>query len=100
MTTKFDSKLYAIATGIMYVGREDLYSDGNEGMKPLEDVLKNPEIKVIDGNINQFGHIHEDTLMIEFQSSEDKPCRIATTKFRDGFDLWLIVPEIGISHRV
>jgi len=100
MTTQFDSKLDAITRGMMYAGRQDLYNDGNDGIKPLEDILKNPEIKIVDGNIEQFGYIHEDTLMIEFSNSDGRTCRIATTKFRDGFDLWLIDPEIGIAHRV
>lgn len=100
MTTQFDSKLDAITRGMMYAGRRDLYSDGNDGIKLLEDILKNPEIKVVDDNIEQFGYIHKDTLMVEFLNSDGRTCRIATTKFRDGFDLWLISPEIGLAHRV
>lgn len=100
MTTQFDSKLDAITRGLMYAGRQDLYNDGNEEMKSIEDILKNPDIKVVNDNIEQFGYVHKDTLMIEFSNSDCRACRIATTKFRDGFDLWLIAPEIGLAHRV
>ena len=100
MTTQFDSKLGAITIGLKYAGRKDLYTDDNEKIKSLEDVLKNPEIKVVDKNIEQFGYVHEDTLMIEFQNSKNIACRIAATKFRDGFDLWLIDPESGFATRV
>ena len=100
MTTQFESKLDAIATGLYYAGRRDLYSDSKEGIKPLEDILKNSEIKTVDENIGQFGYIHEDTLMIEFSNSKGKICRIATTRFRDGFDLWLVDSESGFAHRV
>lgn len=99
MTTQFDSKLNAIVIGLMYAGRQDLYSGGNGEIESLEDILKNPEIKVINGNIERFGYAHEDTLMIEFRNSKNRMRRIATTKFRGGFDLWLIDPESGFAHR-
>lgn len=100
MTTYFDSKFNAIATGLIYAGRKDLYGNGNGKIESLEDILKNPQIKVVDDNIEQFGYVHEGTLMIEFQNSKNRACRIAVTKFRDGFDLWLIdLPESGFAHR-
>lgn len=99
LTTKFDSKLEAIATGLMYAGRKDLYSNGSGGIESIENILKNPQIKVVNDNIEQFGYAHEDTLMIEFQNNKNRVCRIAVTRFRDGFDLWLIDPESGFAHR-
>lgn len=101
MTTQFDSKESAIMTGLHYAGRDDLYKDTNGLLKPLlEDILKNSEIKILNDNISQFGYVHEDCTMIEFSNSKGKISRIATTKFRDGFDLWLIDPESGYSMRV
>jgi len=38
--------------------------------------------------------------MIEFKNSKNEVVRIATTKFRDGFDLWLIDPKSGGGIRV
>ena len=99
MTTKFCSKHGAIIQGLDYAGRSDLHKDDNGNSKYLEDILKNQEIKVVDDVISHFGHVHEDSLMIEFLNSDKKICRIATTKFMDGFDLWLIHPESGAAVR-
>lgn len=100
MTTQFDSKHDAITTGLYYEGRKDLSHDGEGKIKSLEEILKDPEIKIVDGNISQFGYVHEDTIMIEFKNSKDVLVKIATTKFRDGFDLWFIEPDSGAGMRV
>lgn len=100
MSTQFESKHAAIMTGLYYAGRRDLYSGDNGETKSLDDILKNPEIKVVDDNISQFGYVHEDTLMIEFYNVNSVTCRIATTKFRDGFDLWFVEPESGTTMRI
>jgi hypothetical protein len=101
MTTKFDSKYEAITKGLYYAGMASLYEEekGNK-KKTLEEFLKSPEIKVVDGEIAQFGYVHEDCTMIEFKNSKNEVVRIATTKFRDGFDLWLIDPKSGGGIRV
>lgn len=100
MSTKFDSKYEAITKGLCYAGMEDLCKDEKGDMKKtLEDILKNPEVKVVDGNVAQFGYVHEDCTMIEFKNVKNEVVRIATTKFRDGFDLWLIEPKNGIGVR-
>ena len=89
MTTKFDSKCDAITVGLHYAGMDCLYKDGKgEVKKTLEDILNNPEIKIVDGNVAQLGYVHEDCTMIEFNNTKNDIVRIATTKFRDGFDLW------------
>lgn len=100
MTTQFDSKHHAITVGLYYAGRPDLYKDGKGKTKSLDDILKDPEIKIVDGSINQFGYVHEDTTMIEFKNSNDVLVRIATTRFRDGYDLWFIDPESKSAMRV
>ena len=100
MTSQFDSKHQAITTGLDYEGRQDLYN-GREGkIKSLEEILKDPEIKTVDESIAQFGYIHEDTTMIEFKNGNDVLVRMATTKFRNGFDLWFIDPNSGVGVRV
>jgi hypothetical protein len=37
--------------------------------------------------------------MIEFKNTKNEVVRIATTKFRDGFDLWLVDPKSGAGIR-
>ena len=100
MTTQFDSKHHAITTGLYHAGRQDLSNDEEGKIKSLEEILKNPEVKIVDGGIAQFGYTHEDTTMIEFKNSINVLTRIATTKFRDGFDLWFIDPDSGAGMRV
>lgn len=43
MTRQFDSKYEAIAVGLFYTGRSDLYRDEKGIVKEtLDDILKNP----------------------------------------------------------
>lgn len=100
MTTQYESKREAITLGLAYAGRTDLCVNEKEEILPLEEILKNPEIKVVDETIAQFGYVHEDCTMIEFENSRNVIVRLATTKFRDGFDLWFIDPKSGASMRV
>ena len=81
MTHQFDSKYEAITVGLFCAGR------------------KNPEIKIVDENIAQFNYVHKDCTMIEFKNKKNDTVKIATTKFRNGFDLWLIDPESGSAVR-
>ena len=100
MTTKFDSKYEAIIRGLYYAGMSSLYKDEDGKVKKtLEEILENPEIKVVDGEIAQFGYVHKDCTTIEFKNTKNEVVRIATTEFRDGFDLWLINPESGFGIR-
>lgn len=100
MTSQFDSKHHAITVGLYYAGRRDLSHDENGRIRSLEEILKDPDIKIVDEGIAQFGYIHEDTTMVEFKNSINVLTRIATTKFRDGFDLWFIDPDSGAAMRV
>jgi len=53
MSHKYESKLDALLTGLFYVGRPYLYL--NKKISCLEDLLKEPEIKIIKGvDIEQF----------------------------------------------
>lgn len=100
MTRQFDSKYEAITVGLFCAGRSDLYRDEKGIVKEtLDEILKNPEIKIVDENIAQFNYVHKDCTMIEFKNKKNEIVRIATTKFRNGFDLWLIDPESGESVR-
>lgn len=90
MTQKFDSKGKAIIRGLFYAGRSDLYnSENGKEKKTFEEILKNPEIKIVAGDMVQFGLVHEDNGII----------RIATTKLEDGYDLWLVNPKSGAGIR-
>lgn len=100
MTSQFSSKHDAITVGLYYAGRQDLCHDEKGGIKSLDDILKDPDIKIIDKNIEQFGYVHEDCTMIELKNSNNVLVRIATTKFRDGFDLWLVDPDSEMATRV
>lgn len=100
MTHKFGSKYEAIVKGLFYAGRSDLNIEENgEIKKTLEEILKNPEIKIVDGEIAQFGTVHEDCTILEFKNINNNTIRIATTKLEDGFDLWLVDPESGAGLR-
>lgn len=98
MTTKYGSKESALMRGMFYAGRHDLYKEGERELS-LDEVLKKDEVKIVEGEIEQFGFVHEDCTMIEFKSSKGKLVRVATTKFRDGFDCWLVDPETGFGQR-
>lgn len=100
MTSQFYTKYDAITTGLFCAGRSDLYR-GEKGIvkETLDEILKNPEIKVVDDSIIQFDYVHEDCTMIESKNKKNVLVRIATTKFRNGFDLLLIDPESGAGVR-
>lgn len=98
MSTEYSSKESALFTGMFYAGRSDLYTkDGKE--RSLDEIIKSGDVKVIEATISQFGYVHEDSITIEFTNSKGKPSRIASTKFRSGFDLWLIHPDSGMAIR-
>ena len=100
MSQQYDSKETALQMGMLMAGRVDLYKKGDTFLK-LDEILENPQIKVIpDETINQFGYTHEKCTMIEFDNERAEPIRIASTEFRDGFDLWIIEPASGCAIRV
>lgn len=99
MTNKYDSKHEAITLGLSYAGRTDLCTNDKGEILGLDEILKNSEIKIVNDTIEQFGYVHEDCTMIEFKNSRDVVVRLASTKFRDGFDLWFIDPKSGFSMR-
>lgn len=100
MAQQFDSKYEAITVGLFCAGRSDLYRDEKGIVKEtLDEILENPEIKIVDENIAQFNYVHKDCTMIEFKNSNNVLVRIAATKFRGGFDLWFIDPESGAGVR-
>lgn len=94
MSAEYSTKESALLTEMFYAGRADLYKD-----KEFEDVLKNPEIKIIDKSISQFGYTHESVMALEFKNSKGVLVQICTTLFRSGFDLWIIDPESGMAMR-
>lgn len=94
MSTEYPTKEIALFSGMYYAGRVDLFEN-----KTLEECLKNPEIKVDGSTIEQFGYAHEDATSLTFNNKNGVPVTIITTKFRNGFDLWLVNPESGIGTR-
>ena len=94
MSTEYPTKEVALFSGMYYAGRVDLFKD-----KTLEKCLKNPEIKVDDSTIEQFGCVHDDATSLTFNNENGVPVTIITTKFRNGFDLWLINLESGMGMK-
>lgn len=94
MTTEYPTKDLALFSGMYYAGRVDLFKN-----KTLEECLKNPEIKIEDKTVEQFGCVHENATALAFDNKNGEPVKIITTKFRNGFDLWLINPESGMGMR-
>ena len=100
MSQQYEDKEAALQTGMLLAGRSDLYKRGDTILK-LDEMLKNSNIKVIDGEtINQFGYFHKDCTVIEFDDDRAVPIRIATTRFRNGYDLWIIDPSSNRAMRV
>ena len=99
MSSEYGTKGAALKMGIFYAGRFDLYKKGDMEI-PIDEILKNSEVKIIEGAvIGQLGYQHEDVTVIEFPNKYGKPIRIGTSKFRDGFDCWLIDPVTGMAVR-
>jgi ribosomal protein L2 len=85
MTNKFSSKEEALRMGIFYAG-------GSKDTK-IEDLKK-----VEGSTVCQFDDDLE-AEVYEIETNSGKKARIATARFRDGYDLWLISPE-GFAVRV
>ncbi|MCK4518352.1 hypothetical protein KAT92_06250 [Candidatus Babeliales bacterium] len=94
MSTEYPTKESALFAGMFYAGRSDLCKG-----KTLEECLENPEIKATDDTISQFGYVHEDATTLLFLNDNNEQVKISTTKFRNGFDLWLINPKSGSGIR-
>jgi len=101
MTTEYDTEEQAMNMGVFYAGyRKD----------EIEEVIKNAEITE-----QQMANILYSTLPKEdqeklsglvkkvkiftFPTKEGKKFSIGIGKFREGYDLWLIDPETGMSLR-
>ena len=85
MTTEYSSKKIALFAGIRFAGRAG--------------ELKPDDLRPVKGKINQFGYVHEDSELFEFEDRNGL-VRIAVGPFRgDKWELWLIDPETGNSVR-
>ena len=75
MTIKFRSREEALKRGIFYArGKVD---------------LKLSELKKVELDVTQFGFFLNAEIY-QLENSKGEMCMIATSPFRDGFDLWLI----------
>jgi hypothetical protein len=84
MSTLFSSKLEALNKGLFYAGWAG-YS-----FQSLDALLSNPDIAVDETVvIMDMGSVLEDCTAIVFKNGEGIPVKIASCKFRDGYDLWL-----------
>ena len=84
MTTKFLTKNKALKAGLKYAGLE-----------PNLSLLK----KVEKADITQFGEsIHAE--VYDLKNRNGDLIRIATSPYRDGFDLWLIKSDGNFAHRI
>jgi len=97
MSTWFPDKETALLTGMYYVGRKDLFENEK---RSIQEIIDSGNAKIVDGEISQFGHVHQGCMMIEFNNMDGVPVRVASTAFRNGFDCWLIDPKSGACVRV
>lgn len=86
MTTSYPSKEIALLAGIRFAGRAGEIT--TEDLRPVE------------GKINQFGRIHEESELFEFENGNGLLARIGVGPLRRKYwELWLIDPETGQAVR-
>lgn len=86
MTSEYPSKKAALLAGIRFAGRAG--------------ELKPEDLKPVKGKINQFGYVHEESELFEFEAHNGKLALIGVGPFRgDKWELWLFNPETGSGHR-
>jgi len=89
MTSKYDSKESALEMGLYYAG----YEDPKLRKKVMAD-LPEPVKRQIGWPQNKTVETYK------IRTPTGKNVQIGVGEFRDGFDLWLIVPKTGICQRV
>lgn len=95
MSTYFYNKEEALKKGFEYADRQDLEK------LSIKEIIEHPDIHICTSNFitDIFGKILDEQTMLEFQNGKNQRVAIASCKFRDGFDLWLITPN-GKACRV
>ena len=97
MSRWFPDSETSLLTGMCFAGRKDLYEVGHRSVQQIVDA---GDAKFVDGNISQFGESHPGCTMIGFDNPDGISVRVASTKFRGGFDCWLTDPTTGYCVRV
>ena len=82
MTNQFGSSDDAIKVGLSITGHTD------------EPLTENNELR-----ISQFGNPLETVKAVEYTRKDGMKIAIVSTKFRDGFDCWIVGPS-GFAQRV
>ncbi len=86
MTTEYPSKDAAMLAGIKFAGRTG--------------ELQPEDLKLVEGKINQFGYVHEESELYEFENRDGLTVLIGIGPLRGKYwELWLINPENGAAVR-
>lgn len=89
MTTFYESKEDALRTGVFYAGFND------QDLKKVIEELNSQQPKT-----KHLGWPHDKTLeTYRLQNVKGQDIEIGVSKFRSGYDLWLIDPNSGFAHR-
>lgn len=99
MSREYGSQDAALLMGMFYSGRSDLYHQGEERDKAIEEILEKGKVKEIDESVAQFGHELDGCRGLEFKNKDGVMVKIVSCKFRDGYDLWLVDPVSGMAMR-
>jgi len=95
MSTKFESQIEALNQGFVFSGKNDLMQD------TLDLILAQEEVSYSDIIfMDVFGHPLENQVSLVFKNCNDVEVHICSSKFRDGYDLWLSSGKNGFCRRV
>jgi hypothetical protein len=95
MSTQYSSHNGAFQMGLYYTGRHDICN------KDINELITDGTIKLVeDITIEQFGIQNEDCKVITFTNVNGLEVFMASSKFRDGYDLWLLNMEKYFSFRM
>ncbi|HLD49439.1 MAG TPA: hypothetical protein VJB11_03675 [archaeon] len=88
MTTEYDSKESALEDGIFYIGYKNMDSPKKilEGLKSETKELGWPHSKTVE--------------LYKLKRPDGMEVGIGVGKFRNGYDLWLVDLETGVSMRM
>jgi hypothetical protein len=95
MSTTYSSHNGALQMGLFYSGRHDICN------KDVNELITDGIIKLVkDIAIEQFGIQNEDCIVVTFTNVNGMEVFMASSKFRDGYDLWLLNMENHLTFRM
>jgi predicted secreted protein len=94
MSRVYSSQNGALQVGLFYAGRFDICKE------EIKDLIDNGKVRVVDQTISQFSTEAENCQCIEFENQSGMVVQMASCSFRDGFDLWTINKDNGMSFRL